>query len=476
MKNFKNLISFVAIGFMPYLINLFMLPIYSSFFTEGDFGVIGLAMAFLFISSSWSNLQLPGAISRIYFDYKDDDLINLISTLINSSVIVCILFCTLYLLMADTLVYFIYEGEEYYWLHITVVLSVFLSCTNTAFEKLMIIQQRGSALLARTVFSQIFSVASGVYFVCYQQLGALGFMLSQTVYYTIVFLFSFAMNKNLYRMTLKKEYFIEGLRYSYPLIFHALGGVVFMYSSAFFIKGVLNISMLGVYTVADRFSQIPKAVVASFNNVYSPVYNKVRLAKKSTSELCCNAQIFWSVLFGVFSAHFIYLSRFYIEKYMVGDFNGVFSVLLILVPAYFFRSLFCFSSMPIFYHKDTKFIPVITCVSGVIVLSLSYFVILLLGIVGAAVMVATGFILTFVLAEYFTRRKYGESVFRTYYMCIYVVTFLLSGLLISIVDVESFFILVISSFFISLGTLLSFYWLNVFMFRNSIDYLRKMND
>jgi len=87
----------------------------------------------------------------------------------------------------------------------------------------------------------------------------------------------FFLSKGEYSLVLKRKYLLEGARYSFPLIFHSLGGVIFMYSGAFFIKNIISISALGVFSVADRLSQVTKAVVNSFNNVYSPLYTKINL-------------------------------------------------------------------------------------------------------------------------------------------------------------------------------------------------------
>lgn len=476
MRALKNLLSFLGVGFLPYLINLFMLPIYSKFLSEKDFGVIGLAMAFLFISASWSNLQLPGAISRIYFDYSDEKLIHLISTLINSSILICILFCVGYWLASDILVNLIYGNDAFFWVHIVTVLSVFLSCTNTAFEKLMITQQRGTALLGRSFVAQFFSISSGLYFICYLELGAVGFMLSQSVYFLSILLFSIFLAKDVYILVLKKEYFFEGLKYSYPLIFHALGGVVFMYSGVFFIKSLISMTALGVFTIADRFSQIPKAVVNSFNNVYSPIYNKINKSGLSASQLSSAAQIFWSVLFAVFSAYFIFAASAFIDEYMIGEYSDVEGILLILVPAYFFRSMFCFSSAPIFYYKDTSYIPIITCLSGVVVLLLSYPIIKAFGVFGAASLVALGFFLTFILSELIARRRYLICTFKWNSVFSFSVIFVLNVSIMRYLDFNGFFTVFGFSSIAAAVNLAVVYYFDFFGFKNSIVYLRQINE
>jgi len=107
----------------------------------------------------------------------------------------------------------------------------------------------------------------------------------------------------------------------------------------------------------------------------------------------------WSIVFAVFSACFVFLSSSFVDEYMTGDYSEVYSILLILVPAYFFRSMFCFSSAPIFFNKDTLFIPLITCFSGIVVLLLSYPLINAFSIYGAAILVALGFLSHLVLPK-----------------------------------------------------------------------------
>jgi len=480
-KNIKNLASFLIIGLMPYAVNIFMLPVYSRFLSKEDFGIIGLAMAALFISSSWSNFQLPGAISRIYFDYEGKERNELVSTLINGSVVVSIIFCSVYIVFSNFLVEMIYGDFQYYWLHVSVVLSVFLSCTNTAFEKLMITQQRGIALLARSLLAQLSSVISGLYFICYLDLGALGFIFSQSLYFLIMVLFSFFLSREEYSFVLKRKYLTEGIKYSFPLVFHSLGGVMFMYSGAFFIKSIIGISALGVFTVADRLSQVAKAVVNSFNNVYSPLYTKINL-KHSADNVSIDVNVFndasqnmWSIVFAVFSSCFVFLASSFVNDYMVGNYEDVYSILLVLVPAYFFRSMFCFSSAPIFFNKDTFYIPIITCISGVIVLLLSYPLIDNFSTYGAAMLVALGFFITFVLSELVSLFKYSVRTFKLNYFFLYSMIFCSNSYLFIAFGSNLFLIDLFLSLVIGVANILFFYHFDIFNFKRSVNALRRIN-
>ncbi|WP_219704233.1 lipopolysaccharide biosynthesis protein [Marinomonas lutimaris] len=475
-KGLLNLLSFLVIGFLPYLINIFMLPFYSKFLDERDFGIIGLAMAFLLISSSWSNLQLPGAISRIYFDYSGIRLASFISTLINSSILVCVIFCFFYLVASDFLVNIIYGQPKFYWVHVLTVSCLFLSCTNTAFERLMIAQQRGSALLLRSILAQFFSVASGLYFICYLQLGVVGFMVSQNIYFLCILIFSILLAKNNYVFVLERQYLLEGIKYSYPLIFHALGGVVFMYSGAFFIKSLVGITALGVFTVADRFSQIPKAVIGSFNNVYSPMYNKIYKNGGAVAKFSSSAQKFFSTIFAVFSSYFVFVAAAFVNEYMIGEYGEVESILLILVPAYFFRSMFCFSSAPIFYHKDTHYVPIITCLSGLVIVLLSYPIISIFGVLGAASLVASGFLFTFILSELISRRKYIIYTFKKESFFSFSIVYIFNVSFMHYLSIDSFIALSMFSVLAATLNLIVFYYFNLFGFKDSIMYLRCIND
>jgi len=78
-----------------------------------------------------------------------------------------------------------------------------------------------------------------------------------------------------------------------------------------------------------------------------------------------------------------------------------------------------------FFNKDTLFIPLITCFSGIVVLLLSYPLINAFSIYGAAILVALGFFITFGIAEVISLSKYGVRSFKFDYLFIYSIIFAL---------------------------------------------------
>ncbi len=76
---------------------------------------------------------------------------------------------------------------------------------------------------------------------------------------------------------------------------------------------------------------------------------------------------------------------FAIINFLKADYIGAIKIIPIILISYAFRYLFIVFAEPLFFFKKTKYLPVLTIISGVVSLISNYFLIPLFGISGAAV-------------------------------------------------------------------------------------------
>jgi O-antigen/teichoic acid export membrane protein len=395
----KNLFSFSAVGLLPYLINFFVLPLYSNYITPDEFGIVGLLMSAVIIASSWTGLQFSSALSRYFFDYEGDELKVFTSTVLISVITISLLFCTLY----SALIYFglflhFFEGISTGVMYISVFL-IFLSILNTVFERLLINEQLGHVVLIRSVFSQLLSVSVGSYLIIYCGLSYVGFLISNVIYYSCLVLFSLKYCRKYF--VNRYSFYYAGLatKYSVPLILHALGGVLFMYSTTFFIESFLTLSLVGLFFIIDKFTQILKAIVNSINNVLMPIYNKRSKVKPGGGvEFIESILPVWFLFITILIINFSAVAQSFLLVYMGKEYEDLVVLILILSSAYLFRGLYCFCMAPIFFHKRTQLVPKITITTGVLSLPINYLLVSRFGFTGAGLAVFTVFLVNFLLS------------------------------------------------------------------------------
>lgn len=474
-KQLKNIFGLVTVGFLPYLINFLVLPLYSQYLTPVDFGLIGLAMASMMIGSTWTNLQLSGAMSRIYFDYEGETRQKYVSSVINGSILISLIFTLFYLMLSDAITDLVFKDSQHVYLLYTVLIMLVFNLTNLSLERLLINQQRGAAILFRSIICQGVSVIFGVYFIIYCKLGVQGFLYSQALYYISMSLVSFLIIRGEYRFVLNTKYLMESLEYSFPLILHALGGVVFMYSSVFFIENMLSLSALGVFFIADKFSQVIKALVNSLNNVIMPIFNRLSVINTSKGKVFLESIIpLWFLFILLIVLHFSFFAEMFIKYYITGDYNDVFLPLFLMSSAYIFRGFYCFTSAPLFFKKMTKDIPKITILTGILSLMFNYILIKFFGLSGASFAILASFFCSFLLASYYSSKAYriDFSLFKN--VKIFVLILLTSLIPLLFLNIENIFILSAVSAVIISATLSILFYFNIFRLKDYSVQIREL--
>ena len=477
MKSFlNNILSFSIVSFLPYIVNFIVLPIYGYYIDSEGFGIIGLIMSAASIASAWTGGQLSGALSRFYFDYRGKDLNEYISTIFFSTLSFCILFSVVYLLSAKFALFngFITSADFTYVSY--AVLLTCLSVINTLFERLLINEQKGRLVLIRSLYSQAASISVGVYLIVYKNMGVEGFLISSALYYVVLIFYSYRVTYNYFSFEFNRVYFIEAVKYSAPLIFHALGGVVFMYGTVFFIKAFLSLSFVGVFFICDKFTQVIKALVNGVNNVLMPIYNKISVKDETLGRsFISNVIPLWFLICSTIVINFSFVAQAFLLDFMGEEYSEMLVVIGVLTCSYLFRGLYCFSVAPLFFHKKTELMPKITFVTGVVSLALNVILIPYFGIVGAALAVFCSFLVNFMISLYYSN-KVSSVDFKYFNLCLIFIFVVLSNVPVLLMVQEcGFYVSFIASIFLTLTTCLIAFYFGFFQLKDSYKILREMN-
>ena len=468
----KNLVSFSAVGLLPYLINFLVLPLYSDHISADEFGIVGLLMSAVVIASSWTGLQFSSALSRYFFDYKDEELKKFTSTVFFLVVVFSLIFCIFYsaLIRLGFFSYF-FEGitEEVMYLG---VFLIFLSILNTMFERLLINEQLGNIVLKRSVISQVLSVCVGVFLVLYCDLSYVGFLISSIVYYSCLVLFSLKYCRHYFVNSYCFDYAILATKYSAPLILHALGGVLFMYGTTFFIESFLSLSVVGVFFVVDKFTQILKAIVNAINNVLMPIYNRSSKAKFGGGrEFIEHVIPVWFCFITVLIINFSLVAQSFMLNYMEGGYDGLFFAILIMSSAYLFRGLYCFCVAPLFFHKKTSLVSKITLATGILSLPINYLLVSNFGFAGAVIAVSSVFFVNFLLSL-LASCKIEPINFNFGSLAVVTIFVIFCNSPAFLLLDSSFFTVIIACIAQSTATILIIYKFDLFDIKKSLDSLR----
>jgi O-antigen/teichoic acid export membrane protein len=405
-----NSIAYTLVNILPFFSAFITLPVYTYHISPNDFGMLSLITTFSALVGISLSLQLNSALPRLYFDEDKGGVFKLFSTIFYSVALISAIGIVLISIVGNEIIGFVFPTIEHQYapLFIIGVLTMYFIQLSTVINRLLVVEERGTIVLKRTLVVQPLGVIVGIYLVAYLQLGIVGALLATLITAIATLLINVWIVKGYFRASWNGVRFKEALKYSWPLIPHALGGWLFMYSDVIIMEKYLPLSIIALYAISDKFSQILKVVVNAIGESLSP--NFIRMAKKSTKNTVIRFKRIISLWFLLVLTAWLLLSVMAEELVMLltdEKYHSAYIYIPILAFSYVFRGMYMFSTYPIFFNKKTKIITRITIVAGLINIALNVFFIPLYGVMGAVITTMLSFMLTAIMAHYYSIRFFS---------------------------------------------------------------------
>jgi len=405
----KNTSMYMLIGLMPSFVGIFMLPVYTRYMAPTDYGIVSLVMALNSLVMCFMGLRLAGSLNRFYFDYDEKDVDRFFSTILFSiTAINLVLPLTLHI-WGEGFVRIAFPRSEvpyrpYFMIGLAII---FFNSYVNYFNLMLRVQERALTLLRVSLVNTVLGVVSGVYFVVYRGLGAEGALAALAAVASFQAFVLFLILRSHVSVSFDRRMLKSALKYSLPIIPHAMGGMLFMYADKFVLGYYVPLASIGLYDFANRIAMILKLAVNSFNNANIPSFMRMSLASKEETVATYKRLItLWSV-----AVSFAFLGlAFFVEEVIhvliPSRYHAAYSFVPILMGAYIFRGLYCFSINAVMYEKKTIVVPLVTFTAGTFNVAANILLIPQFGAIAAAWTTLLSFALTFLLALYFSNRFY----------------------------------------------------------------------
>ncbi|WP_369722534.1 oligosaccharide flippase family protein [Bradyrhizobium sp. LLZ17] len=196
------------------------------------------------------------------------------------------------------------------------------------------------------------------------------------------------------RLPRDTSYMRNALRFGLPLLPHATGGMLIMFSDRLLITSLLNVSLTGIYLVASQLGMVLYLANDALNRAYSPLLietlkhndlhrdrNVVRLTYVYFAVLIFVALLFAAVVPTLLAT-------------LVGQkFQAAGSIFIFIAVGQAFSGMYLMVATYIFYAERTAYLAILTIIAGTLNLVITYWMISLHGLIGAA----EGFLTTQIL-------------------------------------------------------------------------------
>ncbi|MBI1787507.1 MAG: oligosaccharide flippase family protein [Acidobacteria bacterium] len=252
---FKQSSTYLAGDLVRRAVGFLMIPVYTTFLTPADYGIIELIELFTMVSGIVFGLaSINDGMVRVYHDHREEcDRSAIISTAVAGMASVSFLILLIAWLKAGALSKAVFSSTEYAGLIKAAFAATFFGSLVEVALTYWRIKQR---VLYYVLFSllQLFSMLSlNVYFIAFAHMGVWGFVLSKLITTSIGALVALALvlRETGWKVSLRFARSIGS--FSVPLILSGSSFFVIHFSDRFFLNRFSTLADVGLYALAYRF-------------------------------------------------------------------------------------------------------------------------------------------------------------------------------------------------------------------------------
>lgn len=382
-----NSLVYTITNFLQKGISFLLLPVYTRYLTPEDYGIISVVFAINGFLTIFFTLALEGAISRFYFEYKDEPekLREFWGTL----------FVFIFLLSSGLGCLMLGFGEKLFkpvlneipfWPYaaLGVATIIFLPFFNIFLAVLQIQQRvRQFSVVSLSQFGVNLILTIGL--VVFAGWDAEGPLAAGLVTAVLFFCVTLVCLRDQFVICLKKHYLKEALAYSLPLIPHSLGGQLSSIIDRVFLNNLIGMAAAGLYNIGFMFGSILSYLAMNIQRAYFPV--AMNAYKENSEEQFAQLKelgFFLMVVYSIFGTALSLFSKELIWFIATPEFLQGYTVVPFFAFTYVSFGVYYVLVTILFFNKSsTKFVSVATFMAALINIALNWTLIPHMGMVGA---------------------------------------------------------------------------------------------
>jgi O-antigen/teichoic acid export membrane protein len=398
-----------AADVFPYLVNFFLLPVFTAFLSPEDYGAFGILSLFSVLTKIFFRMGLDSGFFRIYYELTSDRDRKILATTLFASAFATstVLFaaCALSagplggLLLGEE----VGESPVTTWI-LLVAADTFLNTFAFVPMNLFRIQGRPTAFTVMTLFRSFLNIGLKLGLVV-SGWGVSGVLLADAA---ASLLFVFALVPTLIRNLAQGfswSMLSRSAAFGLPKVPHGLAHQVLNLSDRKLIEIFSTLAASGLYHIGYVMGTGVKFFLSAFELAWSPfVYAQLekpdaprilaRIATYAFAALCG-----FGLLNAIFGRELLFLMA-------EPKFHAAHTVIPIVVLAYVIQGVFALTSIGIGISKKTRYFPMITIAAAALNVVLNLFWIPRFGILGAAWSTVAGYALMAGLGFWLGNRHY----------------------------------------------------------------------
>lgn len=366
-------------GIIPFL----LLPILTRVFTPEEYGLVTLISAVIAIMGAFTGLSVHGAVSVKYFDKEINHPKFVGASLMVLAGSTCLVLVFL-LFAGDKLSEWIHLPKQ--WLIIAAIASAAQFVINIRLTMWQVQEQAiryGFFQVTQTFFNLSLSLALVFWMVMGWEGRAWGIVVAALLFagFAIITLHK----EKFVDWQGDKKYAIDAMRFGVPLIPHVVGGLMMAISDRLILSSVLDLKSVGYYSVGIQMAMAIGLFADALVRAYGPYLFKMLSAGsvEQDNKIVRNTYIVFMtfLLMAIIYGQILPL----VYSVFVGlAFQDSVEIAKIASFGYAFQGMYYAIVGFLFYKEKTGRLSMLTLTCGVINIGMTYWMVSMMGMVGAA--------------------------------------------------------------------------------------------
>lgn len=408
----KNTLIYFFADIFNKAVPFLLLPILTTYLTPEDYGIIATFGVFTSILVIFISMNTLGSIEVIYFQISKEKLKIYIANifLIISISLFFILFATVLLsLQLTSLLNIPLE-----WLIVGVFISL-AQVLNTINLLLWRVEYKAKNYSFFEIAQNLFNVSLTLLFVIALNMDWEGRLLAMAIAMISFGFLSFYLVvkvRGYFTFTYNKEYIKDALHYGIPLIPHSLAGWIKTGLDRVFLTSLVGVAATGIYSVGYQLGTIVMVIATSLYKAWLPkLYEMMTNMTDEDKKQIVKFTYLYFIGILLLTVVLYFSLDIFIKLFIGEEFAESKNIVLFILMAYAFDSMY-FAVVPyMFYNKKTKIISAVTISTSLIHAPLSYWLIKEYGMYGATYASVVTFGLTFFVIWYYSNKVYAMPWF-----------------------------------------------------------------
>jgi len=362
-----------------------LLPILTRVLTPADYGIVAMFAVVVNIVSAFTGLSMHGAISVRFFKVKPETLNRFVTACLITLVATTAL-ALLVMAIASPLVFRL-TGVPGAWPLVAVLVSS-LQAIGLMRLTLWQVERQPVRFVSFQIGQTLLNLTASLVLVLVIGLGWHGRLLGQFVALALFALLALALFWRSGRIVRPWDYrnsLRQILRFGVPIIPHVIGAVMIAGIDRVIVASVISVAAAGIYLVGLQVASALGLLVDAFNKVYSP-WLMAHLAKggeRDAERIVRGTYVYFVVVVAL--ALLLGWAAPFIVSILAGKaFQGASSVIIYLALGSAFVGGYYMVTNYIFFAGRTEFLALVTISCGFAGVAITYELVRLNGIMGAA--------------------------------------------------------------------------------------------